>query len=138
MYYEATMTRMGYDENGKDKKFTEKYLVDGLSIMEALTRFEESISPLYEDHDTKAIKRVSYSEVLTDPNADTRYFHVTYNTIVPNEVTGKDKKTAVAVLIQANDFDDAKAKYAELISGWVVDVELVKLTETKILEYFPA
>lgn len=137
MYYEATMTRMGHDENGKDKKFTEKYLVDGLSIVEALARFEVSISVLYPDHATKAIKRVGYSEVLTDENADTRYFHVTYNTIVPDE-TGKDKKTAVAILIQANDFDDAKAKYAEAVKGYMVDVELVKLTETKILEYFPA
>lgn len=138
MYYEATMTRMGYEDNGKDKKFTEKYLVDGLSVLDAVTRFEESISVLCPDHETKAIKRVGYSEVITDENADSRYFHVTYNTIVPNEVTGKDKKTAVAALIQANDFDDAKAKYADLIKGWVVDVELVKLTETKILEYFHA
>lgn len=137
MYYEATMTRMGYDENGKDKKFTEKYLVDGLSIVEALARFEESISVLYPYHGTKAIKRVGYSEVITDENADTRYFHVTYNTIIPDD-KGKDKKTAVAILIQANDFDDAKAKYAEAVKGYMVDVELVKLTETKILEYFPA
>lgn len=136
MFYEAQISRIGVDENGKEKKFNEKYLTDALSIAEAVTRFESEISILYPEHETRSIKRVGYSEVLTDENADNRYFHVTYNTIVPDE-KGKDKKTAVAILIQANDFDEAKSKYAEAVKGYMVDVELVKLTETKILEYFP-
>lgn len=138
MYYETIMQRYGVDENGKDKKFTEKYLVEALSIAEAVTRFETEISVLYPDHETKSVKRTAYTEVLTDDNADARYFHTTYNTVTIDEVTGKEKKCSVAVLIQANDFDDAKAKYEEMIKGYVVDVELVKLTETKIIEFFSA
>lgn len=138
MYYESIIQRNGVDENGKEKRFTEKYLTEGLSIVEALARFEESISVLYPEHETKSIKRTAYSEVLTDNFADNRYFHVTYVTITIDEVSGKEKKTPISMLIQSNDFDDAKAKYAEAVNGYVVDVELVKLTETKILEYFPS
>lgn len=129
---------MGVDENGKDKKFTEKYLTEGLSIMEALTRFESGISEYYPEHETKAIKRTNYSEVLTEDGEDERYFHTVYNTVTLDEATGKEKKCAVAVLIKASTFDIAKQKYEEMIRGYVVDVELVKLTETKILEFFPA
>lgn len=138
MYYESIIQRNGVDENGKEKRFTEKYLTEGLSIVEALTRFEESISDFYPDHETKSIKRTAYSEVLADSSADDRYFHVTYVTITIDEVSGKEKKSPVAILIEANDFDDAKAKYVEYVKGYMVDVELVKLTETKILDYFPA
>lgn len=137
MYYETTLSRMGYDENGKEKRFTEKYLIEALSVLEATTRFEEAISTLYPEHETKAIKRTSYSEVITEDGEDERYFHTVYNTITIDE-SGKEKKTAVAVLIQASTFDIAKQKYEEMIKSYVVDVELVKLTETKILEYFPA
>lgn len=138
MYYETQISRFGIDENGKEKKFNEKYLVDALSITEAITRFESEISKLYPEHETKSIKRTSYSEVITEDGEDERYFHTVYNVITVDETSGKDKKTAVAVLIQASTFDIAKQKYEEMIRGWVVDVELVKLTETKILEYFPA
>lgn len=137
MYYESIIQRNGVDENGKEKRFTEKYLTEGLSLVEALARFEESISDFYPDHETKSIKRTNYSEVVTEDGEDERYFNTVYNVITFDEASGKEKKTAVAVLIQASTFDIAKAKYEELIKSYVVDVELVKLTETKILEYFP-
>lgn len=138
MFYEAQISRHGLDENGKEKKFNEKYLVDALSIIEAITRFEECISEYYPEHETKSVKRTNYTEVLTEDSEDERYFHTVYNTITIDEVSGKEKKCPVAVLIQASDFDIAKQKYEEMIKGYIVDVELVKLTETKILEYFPA
>lgn len=138
MFYEAQISRHGIDENGKEKKFNEKYLVDALSITEAIARFEECISEYYPEHETRSIKRTNYSEVITEDGEDERYFHTTYNTVVVDETTGKEKKCPVAVLIQASTFDIAKQKYEEMIKGYVVDVELVKLTETKILDYFPA
>lgn len=138
MFYEAQISRHGFDENGKEKKFNEKYLVDALSITEAINRFEECISKYYPEHETKSIKRTNYSEVLTEDGEDERYFHTTYNTVVIDEVSGKEKKCPVAVLIQASTFDIAKQKYEEMIKDYMVDVELIKLTETKILEYFPA
>ena len=138
MYYEVTISRIGMDDSGKEKKFTEKYLVNALSIMEAVTRFEKEISKLYPDHETKSVKRMGYSEVIVDASADNRYFHTKFNTITLDEVNGKEKKSAAAVLIQADDFDSAKAKYEEMIKGWVVDVELSTLVESKILDYFPA
>lgn len=138
MYYEVVMQRYGVDENGKDKKFTEKYLIESLSILEAITRFEEAISAFYPEHETKSVKRTNYTEVITEENADNRYFHITYNVITIDETSGKERKNPVAILIQSDTFDDAKSKYAEFIKGYLTDIELVKLTETKILDYFPA
>lgn len=138
MYYEAQISRVEIDNNGKEKKFNEKYLVDALSIVEALARFETEISVLYPDHETKSIKSAAYAEVLDDESADARYFQATYSAIFFDETTGKEKKSQESVLIQADDFDGAKAKFAEFVKGSLVDVELVMLTETKILDYFPA
>lgn len=137
MYYEAIMTRFDLDDQGKAKKITERFLLDALSITEAVTRFESEISALYPDHDTKAVRRTGYSEVITDESADDRYFHATYNTYIPDE-KGKEKKTAVSILIQADSIDDAKRKYDEIEKSYCTDIELVKIAETKIIEYFPA
>lgn len=131
------MTRFDLDDQGKAKKITERFLLDALSITEAVTRFESEISALYPDHDTKAVRRTGYSEVITDESADVRYFHATYNTYMPDE-KGKEKKTAVSILIQADSIDDAKRKYDEIEKSYCTDIKLVKIAETKIIEYFPA
>ncbi|MBD5381994.1 DUF4494 family protein [Clavibacter sp.] len=136
MFYEITIQRQGHDDGGKEKKFTEKYLIEALSITEATIRFEEEISEFFPDHETKSVKRINYSEVLTDDDEDNRYFHAVYNVITPDERTGKERKSAVSALIQASTFDVAKYKYEEMIRGYLADVELVKITETKILDYF--
>lgn len=138
MYYEVQISRNGLDDCSKEKKFNEKYLIDALSITEAITRFEERISEYYPDHETKSVKRTAYTEVITEDGEDERYFHTVFNIITVDENTGKEKKSAVAMLIQASTFDLAKLKYEKMMRDCVVDIELVKLVETKILEYFPA
>lgn len=136
MIYEVKITRTGLDDNGKEKKFTESYGVSALSLYESISVFEANISTLYPDHTIIAVKQTPYTEVLTYDDDTDKYYRVKYNTLTIDEVTGKDKKTPTALLIQANDFDDARQKFQKESSEWLVDFELVGVTETKILDYF--
>lgn len=53
MYYEFKLTRMGTDDQGKVKRFNEVYLVEALSIYEAITK-DKRESPRLQSWDESA------------------------------------------------------------------------------------
>lgn len=135
MYYECKLTRMGTDDQGKVKRFNEVYLVEALSIYEAITRFENTISQYFPEHEVIATKKTAYSEVIIDGSGD-KYYRVKMNILTLNERTGAEEKTAKHILIAADDLDAAKAKYEEMLKTWMADVALESISETKIVDYF--
>lgn len=138
MYYEIKMSRYGLDEAGNYKKFNEMYLLEDVSLMAAVTRFEEWVSSLFPEHNTVSAKSVEYAEVNTDADCDNIYYKAKFNMIDVDDRSGKEKKKSIVILIQANSFDDAKAKYEIMADTWMADVTLVKLSETNIIEYLPS
>lgn len=136
MLYELTTHREGIDDNGKNKKFTESYIVDAVSILDAVNILEENIIPLYPEHEITAVKKSKYSEVVADTTADKKYYMAKYYILTIDERTGAEKKNATNILIQADDYDTAKAKYAEMEREWLADIELACISDTKILDYF--
>lgn len=134
MTYEVKMTRMGVEENGKNKKFNETYLVEALTIYEAITKFETYITDFYPDHKTVAIKQTPYNEIK-DSEGDGYYYHANTKILTIDERTGAEKKEPYHMLIKAADFDEAKSIYEELVKTWTIDLSLSSIKETKILEY---
>ena len=51
-----------------------------------------------------------------------------------DERTGKERKQPYAMLINANNTDDARTIYNKVMSKSVVDYEIKKIAETKIVE----
>lgn len=135
MYYEIKLVRFGIDDNGKEKKFTESYIVKAQLIFEALTKFEEDILREYPEHEIVAVKKLAYSDVLYD-GTESPYYRVKFNTVTVDDKTGKDKRVPDFILIQANDIDEAKAAYERYIEKWVVDTILESVSETKIVDYY--
>ena len=134
MYYEIKMTRMGNDEQGKQKKFNETYLIEAITIFEAVTKFEKYIQELYPDHTTVAIKQTPFAEIL-DSDHDGIYYHAKTNIVTIDERTAKESKRPYHMLIKAPDFDNAKARYEKAVDDWTADVSLGVIKETKIIEY---
>lgn len=136
MLYELTTHREGIDDNGKNKKFTESYIVDATCVTGAVNILEKNIIPLYPEHEITAVKKSKYSEVITDATAENKYYMAKYYVLTIDERTGADKKTASNILIQADDYDAAKAKYAEMEKQWLADIELACISDTKFIEYY--
>lgn len=136
MLYELTTHREGIDDNGKNKKFTESYIVDATCVTDAVNILEKNIIPLYPEHEITAVKKSKYSEVITDASAENKYYMAKYYVLTIDERTGADKKTASNILIQADDYDAAKAKYAEMEKQWLADIELACISDTKFIEYY--
>ena len=131
--YDKTM------EDGVIRKVTENYLLDALSFTEAEKRAtEEMKSYISGEFRVVTEKITNIAEVVTtnDTSAD-KFYKVKHNLITLDEKTGKEKKQAQYIIIQASSVDDARDRYNLYLKGWLVDVVLEAVSETKYMDYFP-
>lgn len=122
-------------ENGLQKKVTEQYLVDALSFTEAEARTIEEMKPFITGEFTvSAVGRARLSESFLGEGD--RYYKAKLNYITLDEKSGQEKKTAVYVLVQADNFEQSLKKLNEGMKGTISDYEIVSITETAILDVF--
>lgn len=133
-------TKIRYDktqENGAIKKVNEPYLVDALSFTEAEARIIEEMTPFISgDFTVSAVKKTNIAEIFR--GAGDRWYMVKVNFITINEKTHSEKKKASYILVQAFDFEDALFKFKEGMKGTITDYEIAGITETEIMDVFPA
>lgn len=130
--YEKTL------ENGMQKKVTELYIVDALSFTEAESRMIKEMSAYVSgEFDVVSEKITNYSEVVMSDNAEAdKWYKVKINYIVTDEKTEKEKKTAVYLLVQAKDIDDARRMTDKHMDGTMMYWECEAVSETKIMDVF--
>lgn len=130
--YEKTM------ENGMQKKVTELYIVDALSFTEAENRIIKEMSCYVSgEFDVVSEKITNYSQLVKSDNAQAdKWYKVKINYIQTDEKTGKEKKTATYLLVQAKDIDDARRMTNKYMEGTVVDWNCEAVSETKIMDVF--
>ncbi len=134
-------TKVRYDklqENGSVKKVNEPYLVDALSFTEAEARIIEEMTPFISgDFSISAVKKTKISEIFFDEKGD-RYYMVKVSFITLDEKSGKEKKTATFILVQASDFQGAIDRFNEGMKGTMADFEISSVTETMLMDVYPA
>jgi hypothetical protein len=135
MKYEVNFQVLTVDEQGKEKRVKKLYLVDALSIIEAVTTATDEISGFFSEFECLSAKQVGYADVITNTEADDKYYHIKLNFITIDERTAVEKRSIHHLILQANDISEAKKRIEEEISRWVVDVEIVSISETKIELY---
>ena len=111
-------------ENGMQKKVTEPYLVDALSLSGEFT--------------VSDIKRANYSELFpSDEESADRWFKCKLIFITLDEKSGAEKKTSTQVLVQAADLRDAVKKLDEGMKGTMADYVIASVAETALMDVYP-
>ena len=134
-------TGVRYDktlENGVIKPVTELFLVSAVSFTECEKIITEAMQPFvsgYLEVVKESITRIADIVDQDDATAD-RYYLVKFNFNTIDEVTAKEKKTAVLHLVHARDFDDAKKRATEHMSDTMADWEIDTIKETKYLDVY--
>lgn len=121
-------------ENGKEKKVTEKYLIDALSVTEAEARLIEEMSPFISgDFSIKAVVDTKYAEVVpSDNEADDTWFKCKLGYIT------LDEKTATTnMLVQAADLRQAVKNLDEHMKGTMADYRIESVSDSKIMDVYP-
>lgn len=137
-WFECSLKYEKVMKNGSEKKVTELYLVDALSITEAEARLIEEMNPFMQgDFQCKGIKEAKYSEIFfsEEVTAD-RYFKCKLLFITLDEKSGKEKTTSTQILVQAADLRDAVKKLDEGMKGTMADYQIASVSETKIMDVY--
>ena len=132
--------RIRYDkmqENGSVKKVTESYLVDAVTFTEAEARIIEEITPFISGEFTiPAIKKTLIAEVFFFPDCD-KWWLIKYHIITLDEKAGKERRTPVYVMVQADTQQGATDNFVVSMKGTLADYEIEKVAETKIMDVYP-
>lgn len=138
-WFECSLKYDKVMENGLEKKVTELYLVDALSITEAEARLIEEMNPFMQgEFQCKGIKEAKYSEIFfSEEESADRYFKCKLLFITLDEKSGKEKTTSTQILVQAADLRDAVKKLDEGMKGTMADYLIASVSETKIMDVYP-
>ncbi len=137
LWFECKIRYDRMQDNGSVKKVTEPYLVDAISFTEAEARIIENITPYISgEFSIPAIKKTNIAEVFFNDGCD-KWWIVKYNIITIDEKSGKERRNAVHVMVQADTEQGASDRFNEGMKGTMADYEIAKVAETKIMDVYP-
>ncbi|UNY98063.1 DUF4494 domain-containing protein [Zhouia spongiae] len=136
-WYECKVKYSKTYETGEQKITSETYLLDSVSFTEAETRINEIMAELTsEEFQIMNIKVANFSEVHPFENSD-RWFKTKVSLITLDEKSGKERKTNIYMLIQANDIKEAFENTTEVMKETMSDYSIPSIAESPILDVFP-
>lgn len=136
MYYDCTVRFRKTSEEGVQKVISENYLVEGHSFTEAEASIQKEMSTwISEEFRVTNIKLTNYSEVITSEYAD-RWFKSKVSLISYNEETGKESKSNIYLLVQANDAKQSYDNTASAMRTTMGDWSIPAVSETKLMDVF--
>ncbi len=137
IWYECKVKYRKTHETGEQKVTTDTYLLDAISYTEAEARINEEMTAYTsEEFKITNIKVANLSEVHPFEKAD-RWFKSKVSLIALDEESGKERKTNIYLLIQANDIKEAFDNTNEAMKDTMGDYTIPAISESPILEVFP-
>lgn len=137
IWYECKVKYRKTDETGNQKMVGEIYLVDAISFTEAESRINEEMKAyLSEEFKIANIKVANYAEIHPFENAD-RWFKSKISLIAYDEESGKERKTNMYFLVQANDVKEAYDNTVHTMKGTMGDYSIPAISESAVLDVFP-
>lgn len=136
IYFECSVKFRKTDEQGVNKLVTESYIVSALSFSEAESNINEQMK-VYVGEDFKIvnIKLTNYSEIAAFEDTD-KWFKSKISLLYFDEENGKEKKSNIYMLVQANDAKNAYDNTIATLKGTISDFTIPSVSETKIVEVF--
>lgn len=137
IWYECKVKYRKTDDTGVQKVVTEAYLVDAVSYTEAESRINEEMTAyISEEFKITSIKTANFSEIHPFENCD-RWFKSKIALVAYDEESGKERKTNMYVLVQANDVKEAYDSTIEVMKGTMGDYTIPAISESPIVDVFP-
>ncbi|WP_372919814.1 DUF4494 domain-containing protein [Salegentibacter sp.] len=136
-WYECKVKYKKTHETGEQKISTDTYLLDAVSFTEAESRITEEMKAYTsEDFRIMNIKVANFAEVHPFENSD-RWFKSKVSLVALDEESGKEKKTNIYLLVQANDVKEAFENTTKAMEDTMGDYTIPSITESPILDVFP-
>ena len=137
-FFEVKIQYQKMQEDGKEKKVTEQYVVEALSFTEAESRITEEMTPYIDgEFDIVSEKIAPYNEIfLSDNSTDDKWFVSKVSFITIDEKTEKEKKQTFRYLVQAATSELALDYTKEMLSHGMSDYRIDAVQDTPTLDVF--
>ena len=137
-YFEVKIQYQKMQEDGKEKKVTEQYVVEALSFTEAESLITEEMSDyIHDSFDVVAEKIAPYYEILiSDRIEDDKWFLSKISFVTLDEKTAKEKKTSQRLLVQADTSQTALEYTKKLFDRSMTDYTIDAVQDTPTIEVF--
>lgn len=134
-FYEVTSRVERTSEDGMQKVVKDTIVVSAVSFSDA----EKKTTEFYEGEALEkvcAIKEAAYREYVkrTDITPHFSFYKVTVGMITLNEVTGKEKTTKIAYLVDADSTKEAEDIINKMFDGTVIDYKVISIKETNVTD----
>ena len=137
-WFECSVSYEKVQEDGTERRITEKYVVEAFSFTEAEANIiNQIVNCVSGGLKVKGIVPAQYNEIFfSDADSDDYWFKVKVKFITLDERSNKEKCTNAIYLVQGSDISTAKANIEAILSGSMSDFDLCGINETKILDVF--
>ena len=134
-FYEVTSKVTRTCEDGMEKVVKDTIVVSAVSFSDA----EKKATEFYEGEALEkvcAIKEAAYREYVkrTDITPHFSFYKVTVGMITLNEVTGKEKATKIAYLVDADSTKEAEDIINKMFDGTVIGYKVISIKETNVTD----
>ena len=137
-YFEVKIQYQQMQEDGREKRVTEQYVVESSSFTEAENRIIEEMTPYISgEFDVVSEKIAAYSEIiLSDKSDDDKWFISKVGFITLDERTAKEKKQTFRYLVQAETSEIALDYTKEMLSHGMSDYSIDSVQDTPTIDVF--
>ena len=137
-FYEVKVQYQKMQEDGKEKKVTEQYVVEALSFTEAEARIIEEMTPYIDgEFDIVSEKIAPYNEIfLSDKSTDDKWFVSKVAFITIEEKTAKEKKQTFRYLVQTETSEIALDYTKTMLHQCLSDYSIDSVHDTPTLDVF--
>ena len=135
-WYECKVKFRKTNEQGAQKVVTQAYLVDAVNYTEAEHRINEQMRAyISEEFKVTNIKVANFAEIHPFDNSD-RWFKSKVSLLAYDEESGKERKTNIYLLVQANDAKEAYDNTIIALNGTMGDYSIPSVSESNIFDVF--
>ena len=133
MIHQTTIKYKKTDNNGKEKKVSEIYLVNAETPTEIEAILNTELEHLINDSFVvKTITKKENCEVLTNYKGGC-WWCAKVDVVITDD-NGKEKSTTTNLFFEADNFDIAYKNTNEILDGWVCPYDLISISQTKIVD----
>lgn len=136
-WFKCVVNYVKIDDDGRERKVSEAYLVDAVSYTDAEARIIEQLSTMVRgEFRVKQITQTNIIEIFPNNEGGT-YYLGKISIVTIDEKLGREKRINNSFLIEANDIKQALKWLEDGLSYVIVPYEITSLAVSNIYDVFP-
>ena len=136
-WFEVKVKYVKIDQDGRERKVSESFLVDAVSFTDAESRMAKEMQQIVRgEFQIDAIKKSNIVEIFP-AEAGQFWFKAKITLVTIDEKAGKEQKVNNFFLVAADDLEEARIRLQEGLSYILIPFAAISIALSPIVDVFP-